>query len=59
MKRVVLLLMLGAFLVTGSVIFARQDFMVNCCVGGQCSKMTAPACQKLKGRVVGDCSQCR
>jgi hypothetical protein len=59
MKRIILLVVLAAFLVTGSEIFARKDFMVNCCINGQCSKMTMPACQRLKGRIVGDCGQCR
>ncbi|MGO9570701.1 MAG: hypothetical protein ACLP5H_24515 [Desulfomonilaceae bacterium] len=59
MNRILLLVTLAAFLAAGSLIFAKGDFMVNCCVSGQCSKMTAPACQRLKGRVVQDCGQCR
>jgi hypothetical protein len=59
MKRMLLLVTLAAFLITGSQIFAKGDFMVNCCVNGQCSKMTKPACERLKGRVVQDCGQCR
>jgi hypothetical protein len=58
MKRILLLVTLAAFLITGSLIYAK-DFMVNCCVKGQCSKMTAPACERVKGRVVQDCGQCR
>ena len=48
MKRILLLVTLAAFLITGSLIYAKGDFMVNCCVKGQCSKMTAPACERAQ-----------
>jgi len=59
MKRIILLVMLAAFLVTGSGSFAKEDFMINCCLGGKCEKMTKAACKDFKGTVVKDCRECK
>jgi len=59
MKKILLLVMLGAFLATGSLVFSKQQFMVKCCHKGKCDYMSRPECQRLGGRIVQDCGQCR
>lgn len=62
MKKILLLVIVGAFLVTGSLVsqvFSKQQFMVNCCVKGQCKYMSRPECQRLGGTIVQNCGQCK
>jgi hypothetical protein len=58
MKLILLLAVLGAFLITGSLVLAEKPFMVKCCVKGQCKTMTRPGCQSA-GYIVTDCGQCK
>jgi len=37
----------------------KEAPMVNCCVKGDCSKMTKADCTKAKGKVVKDCKDCK
>ncbi len=60
MKKILLVLVVLAALMTpGWLAFAKEEFMVRCCIKGRCSTMTRPACEHAKGWVVQDCGQCR
>lgn len=59
MKKILLLVALVAFIISGVWVLAKDDFMVKCCVKGKCSTMTKPECDRVKGRVVSDCGQCK
>jgi hypothetical protein len=58
MKKILLLAVLAALLITGLVI-AEKPFMVKCCVKGNCRDMTRPECAFHGGRIVADCGQCK
>ena len=58
MKRVLVLLILAAFMVAAPLAMAKEE-KVNCCVKGKCSKMTTAKCNKAKGEAVMDCKACK
>ncbi len=60
MKKILLvLIVLAALMTTEWLVFAKEEFMVRCCIKGSCRTMTRPACAFAKGRIVQDCGQCR
>ncbi|MDQ7785516.1 MAG: hypothetical protein RDU20_21720 [Desulfomonilaceae bacterium] len=74
MKKVFCLLMLAAFVFSVSVAVAGErpnlaqaqpgqpqpGQTVNCCVNGECKKAASAAmCEKLGGKVVKDCKDCK
>lgn len=58
MKIILLLAVLGAILITGSLVLAEKPFMVKCCIKGDCRTTTRPECQR-SGYIVTDCGQCK
>jgi hypothetical protein len=63
MKGLFAILMLLTFLMAGPIVTAIGQTSgtdrVRCCVRGKCMYTTKAACQKFRGVVVEDCSQCR
>ncbi|HTY22884.1 MAG TPA: hypothetical protein VMC85_07125 [Desulfomonilaceae bacterium] len=58
MKKILLLVALAAFMIGGSLVLAKQDFMVKCCIKGKCRTTTRPECQHA-GYIVTHCGQCK
>ncbi len=58
MKKFFMLLTLMAFAMAAPLAMAA-DVDINCCVKGDCKKMTKAECKKAKGKVVKDCKDCK
>jgi hypothetical protein len=58
MKKFFLLLTVMAFMVAAPLAMAA-DKDINCCIKGDCKKMTKAECKKEKGKVVKDCKDCK
>ena len=58
MKKFFLLLTLMAFMLAAPLAMAA-DVDINCCVKGDCKKMTKAECKKAQGKVVKDCKSCK
>ncbi|MGB6064620.1 MAG: hypothetical protein WBG50_07405 [Desulfomonilaceae bacterium] len=57
MKKFFMLLTLMAFMAAAPLAMAAKK--VDCCVNGNCQKMTKAECKKAEGKVVKSCKKCK